>query len=558
IGCPTNGICVATQGGQSGIENLTFYAIAGITYYVVIDCWPLPDCIPSYNIYIGRPLPPTIQNCGGAIPITTCYYTQNDTFNGHGTIPNEINPATSCLDSGEENCCWYSFTIMHGGDLDFMITPFNLGENFDWGLYLITNDHPCDSLYTVPSMEVSCNKSSNVFMGDSTGANGGSAFTSQGFYGSPFNALVPVTVGQTYALLVNWHYKPDVVNCGYTIDFCRSTARLFDSIPPKFSAITAGNTCNSDSLKISFTKKLLCSSLLPSDFVITGPGGAYSVTAVHGYGCDTSLGDSAFVLTVSPAMTIGGIYHLVIEGTILDLSNIALVVPYTKAFSIGALSFQEFIPLSPSNNVSGSISLTVNGGTAPYSYSWNPSAANSNNVGNLASGIYYVTITDAAGCVLDSSVAVGNDGNLVATVIKDSAIICNGGINAQIHAHVTGGATPYAYSWSSSATTDTVSNLTAGSYFCTITDANNCTFVAQTLITQPPLLIANAGASQGICYGKNILLGATNPATGGTPPYIYTWSPKTTLNDSTLANPLATPSVATTYTLAVVDAKGCN
>jgi len=45
-----------------------------------------------------------------------------------------------------------------------------------------------------------------------------------------------------------------------------------------------------------------------------------------------------------------------------------------------------------------------------------------------------------------------------------------------------GGTSPYTYSWANSATTDTIKNLTAGTYTCTIQDANNCTATATVTI----------------------------------------------------------------------------
>jgi hypothetical protein len=70
--------------------------------------------------------------------------------------------------------------------------------------------------------------------------------------------------------------------------------------------------------------------------------------------------------------------------------------------------------------------------------------------------------------------------------------------------------------------------------------------------TPPP--VANAGADKLIyCPGSATLQGS---ASGGTPPYTFSWSPTTALNSPTSANPLAFPTTTTTYTLTVTDSKG--
>ncbi len=554
IGCPSNGICVGTHGDQSGIENLTFYAIAGITYYVVIDTWSLPYCIPSYNIYIGTPSLPTHQDCLGAIPITSCIYTQYDTLHGTGLIPNEIDTTISCLKHGEQNSMWYTFTVQQSGNLNFLITPFTWDNDNDWALYNITNK-PCDSIYYLPSMLVSCNQS---YWTGATGPNGGSSFNYQGNLGSAFNAEVPVLAGETYALIVNYEDINVYVRTGYTINFCQSTAVLFDSIPPKLKLIVAGNSCNSDSLKIKFSEKVQCGSVECSDFALTGPGGPYTITAVHSLVCDTNgHGDSTFVLSVTPHL-MGGTYHLIFDGTILDLHNIPFVIPYDKPFYVSSFTAAETIASAPCNSPTGSVTIAPNGGTGPYTYNWSPPAGNNYYLVNAASGIYYLTIIDANGCRLDTTVIIGNDSGLVATA-RDTNVSCHWGNDGKAFVtSVAGGNAPYSYLWSSSAVTnDSITNLAAGTYFCTVTDASGCRFVTQSIITEPDLLSANAGTNQSICFGSGLLLGALNPAAGGTPPYTYLWNPNNTLNDSTVAHPMASPTVATSYTLTVKDAKGC-
>src|SRR5262249_30702607 len=67
----------------------------------------------------------------------------------------------------------------------------------------------------------------------------------------------------------------------------------------------------------------------------------------------------------------------------------------------------------------------------------------------------------------------------------------------------------------------------------------------------------DAGADQAICGGSSIMLGGAPTASGGSGSYTYEWSPATGLNDAHIANPTASPSSTTEYTLVVTDSKGC-
>jgi len=65
-------------------------------------------------------------------------------------------------------------------------------------------------------------------------------------------------------------------------------------------------------------------------------------------------------------------------------------------------------------------------------------------------------------------------------------------------------------------------------------------------------LTVNAGPSRTICIGDSVMIGGF--ASGGTPPYVYSWAPTTGLNNPNTANPIAFPLITTVYTLTVKDA----
>jgi hypothetical protein len=72
-----------------------------------------------------------------------------------------------------------------------------------------------------------------------------------------------------------------------------------------------------------------------------------------------------------------------------------------------------------------------------------------------------------------------------------------------------------------------------------------------------PSVVADAGPDQTIFYGDSTTIGGSPTASGGSPPYIYKWVPATGLNDPTSANPTASPTTTTAYSVTVTDSKGC-
>ncbi len=197
------------------------------------------------------------------------------------------------------------------------------------------------------------------------------------------------------------------------------------------------------------------------------------------------------------------------------------------------------------------VSTTTSGGTSPYTYSWSDGKTGSNITG-LSAGSYTLTVTDKLGCT----------GMLTATITQPTVIVVDTAttsitcftLGSATASSVTGG-TPYKsgaaykYSWSSGATTSSVTGLGAGSYTVTATDSLGCTGTAVAIvhgvggatITVTPTPVTCPGGSNG---------SATSTASGGTLPYTYTWSngsTATSINGLTAGN----------YTLTLTDHNGC-
>jgi hypothetical protein len=200
-----------------------------------------------------------------------------------------------------------------------------------------------------------------------------------------------------------------------------------------------------------------------------------------------------------------------------------------------------------------STGLSASGG---ISYIWTPSSGLSNST--IANPVasptsttnYTVTGTDANGCANTDDITI-TVSSIIVLNSNVNNVSCYGGSNGDILITPFGGQAPYVYYWTpTGATTSGVYNLTAGNYTVTVTDANGCTQVLNSSVTEPtPIFINFTSVIDVSCFGAND--GAINiNVNGGTVGYSYLWS-----NASTNFN--LTGISAGTYSVTVTDANGC-
>ena len=233
----------------------------------------------------------------------------------------------------------------------------------------------------------------------------------------------------------------------------------------------------------------------------------------------------------------------------------------TVSVTCGAPITSPSVTLTPTNincngTSTGSIVANVTGGSPNYDYVWTNgsstlnTASLSNTISSLTAGYYKVVVTDNTGLKDSADVTLTQPTLMVASVAIDSNVSCNAFSDGGATASATGGTPPYTYAWDNTATTASITGITAGTYSVIVTDANGCTASSSTTITQPALLVVSSVVdSNASCYGFSNG-GATTSAFGGTAPYTYAWS-----NSATTAS--ITGVTAGTYTVTITDANGC-
>lgn len=201
----------------------------------------------------------------------------------------------------------------------------------------------------------------------------------------------------------------------------------------------------------------------------------------------------------------------------------------------------------------GAIDVTVTNGAGTLSYAWSHGPT-TQDVNNLLAGTYYLTVTDQTLCTQTATFVVNQPTPLVLNAPAINNVSCFGYNDGSIQANPSGGTTPYTYIWSPSGSTQTISNLIAGTYDVTVRDGNNCNVTATYNVTEPSsgVSFAPATVTNVLCNGAATGT-ITVSASGGTTPYQgYTWSHSASVTTAT-ANNLP----AGVYTTTVTDANGC-
>ncbi len=325
----------------------------------------------------------------------------------------------------------------------------------------------------------------------------------------------------------------------------------------------AGLTQGIYKVTITDDSNLACDIVIPV-IIVNGPGAV--VDSVINIVPATCFGtnDGAIDITVdgtSPSYiwsngattedligVVAGNYSVtVIDGvcnTILD--NIFIPEPTDLTLNVNA-----FANASCHGSADAWIDINASGGQSPYTYAWSHGAADED-VSNLIAGTYSLSITDANGCeaILNNiQISEPVDYNLGLDSLQ--VVSCFGEAEGGVYISVEGSTAPYDYEWNNGVETEDLESVIAGSYWLTISDVNNCTFVTDIfLVTEPePLEVSVTNLVAPTC--NQIFDGQISVfISGGTVPYTFEWS-----NGATTQNIADLPPGV--YGLTVTDANDC-
>ncbi|MEN9640765.1 MAG: hypothetical protein RLZZ262_2634 [Bacteroidota bacterium] len=236
--------------------------------------------------------------------------------------------------------------------------------------------------------------------------------------------------------------------------------------------------------------------------------GSYTVTVTDGNGCTTTASST---LTAPSAVTISG------------------------------------TATQPGCSSGGSITVTTAGGTGTRTVTWS-NGATGNTISNLQPGSYTATVTDANGCTASTAFSITSVSSIVIAG-SVTPISCPSFTNGAIAVTASGGTGNKTFSWSNGATGGSISNLPAGTYTVTATDAAGCTATQSFTVIAPSAIVLTGTVTNVTCNGGTNGSITVN-ATGGTGNKTFSWS--NGMTGASISN-----LTAGTYNVTVTDANGC-
>ncbi len=272
-------------------------------------------------------------------------------------------------------------------------------------------------------------------------------------------------------------------------------------------------------------------------------------TGLYNFSLD---GLSFFEADTFPTLGVGSYSIIVRDGSgCLDTLTTSIAEP-TQITAVTSI----VQPISCAGAGDGELQVVANGGTGAYSYFWDPLAVLSSTVNSLDGGLYTAIVADANGCLAADSVTLDEPELIVISLDSLANIRCEGEDNGYAAYSVTGGITPFAYSWDGGGGPNSPfnANLTPGTHFLTLTDANGCIVSTDPVtIDEPQALAIVLSPTDASC--ANLSDGtAMVSISGGTEPYAATWQgvPGGTVGGFNVLN-----LPAGTYSVEVTDANGC-
>ncbi len=239
-------------------------------------------------------------------------------------------------------------------------------------------------------------------------------------------------------------------------------------------------------------ENLLCHNVPEGSVSVSVTGGSGTYTYSWSNGATTSSIDNLAAGTYVVTITDSNGCQVSKEITISEPPAIVLTATSTSASDL--------------NTADGSASVTVSGGTVPYTYLWSNGETTAT-INNIPNGTYTVTVTDGNGCSETITVIVDATCTLVAAITDARPTSCLGN-DGSITLTLSGAKNELDIKWSNGGTGSSQTGLTPGFYGVTVTDGTECEFISSTFIadgcncTQPVLekalvFEADCGVSNG-------------------------------------------------------------
>lgn len=380
-----------------------------------------------------------------------------------------------------------------------------------------------------------CTKTTQVVIGQPTALNVQSNIASVGCAGGNNGAINITVAGGTSGYSYNWADLPGANNSEDRAGLAAGNYSLTVTDQNNCTAVqTYTVTAPAELTLLTSVTNAVCDPPSPGGVVLSVGGGTPGYTFLWSNAATTQnllpAAPGAYTVTVTDANNC----TQTTSATVTQNSSLNGTLTPTSVLCFG--------------QATGSVALSVSGGTQPFAYLWS-NAATTANLSSVPAGNYSVTVTDVNNCVLLASATVTQPAQIVTSTITGN-VLCFGEASGNINLSVSGGTGGYSYLWDNGATTEDLSGLPAGFYFGSVTDANGCVKSFGAPVNEPDELSLAFAATNPVCHGdENGIIQAT--ASGGTPFYTFLWS-----------NGATTPEIvnlaAGVHIFTVTDSNGCS
>lgn len=292
---------------------------------------------------------------------------------------------------------------------------------------------------------------------------------------------------------------------------------------------------------------------------LTGSITIAGVTGGNGSNTFSWVGTNYTANTQNISNLSAGIYTLTVKDS--KLCTATKTVTVTDSASTIVLNNASITHIKCNGGTDGSLTGSASGGSGALTYSWTgPNGFNFSapTIDGLRAGTYNLVVTDASGCSKSASYEITQPAALTLTP-SVTQVKCKDDLSGAIALNAAGGTGTLTFAWSGpsgySSTAQNISNLKAGAYNVTVTDANACTRTQSFTITEPTdsLKVLSASVAKITCFGgSNGAISIT--VGGGTQPYRFAWTGPSGFN-STAQN--INTLIAGTYQLTLTDANNC-
>jgi len=247
-------------------------------------------------------------------------------------------------------------------------------------------------------------------------------------------------------------------------------------------AITASGSCPTNTAATIVQPALLTASTTATHVSCFGGNNGTAIANPLG---GTAPYSFSWVPSGGTNVTAGSLVAGTFTVTVTDTNNCAATATATITQPLSALNVTTTNTATTCGTNNGTATSMASGGTAPYTYSWSPSGGNASGAAGLSPATYTINTIDALGCTFSATAVIGGSVGISST-ITFTPINCYGGTNGTASVSAIGGTSSFSYLWNNGQTAQTLTNLNAGNYCVTTTEANGCNDTACVLLSNPP------------------------------------------------------------------------